>query len=88
MMVSMNFSPVFVTLYHPTPTTVHCDCGRNNTGYEGEVGVDRFVELLDFSSGRDVADFVIIRFFQESISEVLDGGYVVGRAHFSTLELC
>ena len=88
MMFSMHLSPVFVTLVHPIPTTVQCDRAGNNTGDEGEVGVDRFVEILDFSSGRDVADFVIIRFFQESISEVLDGGYVVGRAHVCTLELC
>ena len=63
MMVSMHFSSVVVTLDHPSPTTVRCDCGGNNTGYEGEVGVDRFAELLDFSSGRDVADFVIRRVF-------------------------
>ena len=88
MMVSMHFSPVFVTLDHPSPTIVHCDCGGNNTGDEGEVGVDRFAELLDFSSGRDVADFVIRSFFREAISEVLGGGYVVGRDHFCTLELC
>ena len=69
------------------PNTVHCDCDGNNTGDEGEVGVDRFAELHDFSSGRDVADFVIRRFFLEAIYEVLDGGYVVGRAHFCTLEL-
>ena len=87
-MVSMHFSSVVVTLDHPSPTTVCCDCGGNNTGYEGEVGVDRFAEILDFSSGRDVADFVIIRVFLESIYEVLYGGYVVGRAHFCTLEIC
>ena len=63
LMVSMHFSPVVVTLDHPIPTTVHCDCGGNTTGDEGEVGVDRFAELLDFSSGRDVVDFVIRRFF-------------------------
>ena len=87
-MVSMNFSPVVVTLDHPSPTTVHCDCGGNNTGDEGEIDVDHFAELLDFSSGRDVTDFVIRRFFREAISKVLDGGYVVGRARFFTLELC
>ena len=65
MMVSLHFSPVVVTLDHPSPTTVHCDCGGNNTGGEGEVGVDRFAELLDFSSGRDVAYFVIRRFFEK-----------------------
>ena len=59
----MHFSPVVVTLDHPIPNKVHRDCGGNNTGDEGEVRVDRFVELLDFSSGRDAADFVIIRFF-------------------------
>ena len=64
MMVSMHFSPVIVTLDHPSLTTVHCDCGGNNTGDEGEVGVDRFAELIDFSSGRDVADFVIRRFLR------------------------
>ena len=63
LMVSMQFSPIVVTLDHSSPTTVHCDCGRNNTGDEGEVGVNRFVEILDFSYGRDVADFVIRRFF-------------------------
>ena len=62
-MVSMHFSTVVVTLDHPSPTTFHCDYGGNNTGDEGEIGVDRFAELLDFSSGRDVADFVIRRFF-------------------------
>ena len=87
-MFSMHFIPVIVTLDHPRPTTVHCDYGGNNTGDEGEVGVDRFEELLGFSSGRDVADFVIRRFFREAISKVLDGGYVVGRARFFTLELC
>ena len=87
LMVSMHFSPVVVTLYHPSTTTVNCDCGGNNTGEEGEVGVDRFSELFGFSSGRDVADFAIRRFFLEDISEVLDGVYVVGRAQFCTLEL-
>ena len=63
LMVSMHFSSVVFSLDHPSPTTVCCDCGGNNTGYEGEVGVDRFAEILDFGSGRDVADFVIIRVF-------------------------
>ena len=65
MMVGMHFSPVVVTLDHPSPTTVPCYCGVNNTGDEGEVGVDRFAELLDLSSERDVADFVIRRFFEK-----------------------
>ena len=84
-MVSMNFSPVVVTSDHPIPTKVFCDCGGNNTGDQGEFGVERFAELLDFSSDRDVADFLIRRFFQEAIYEVLDGEYVVGIAHFCTL---
>ena len=63
LMVSMHFGPVLVILDHPSPTTVHCDCGGNKTGDEGEVGVDRFAEVLGFSSGRDGADFVIISFF-------------------------
>ena len=63
LMVSMYFSPVIVTFDHRSPTTVHCDCGGNHTGDEVDVGVDRFAELLDFSSGRDVADFVIRRVF-------------------------
>ena len=62
-MISMHFSPVVVTLDYPSSTTVHCDCGGNKTGYEGEVGVDRFAGLLDFSSGRYVADFVSRRVF-------------------------
>ena len=62
-MVSMHFGPVVVILDHPSPTTVHCDCGGNNTSNEVEVGVDLFAELLGFSSGRDGADFVIRRFF-------------------------
>ena len=74
LMVSMHFSPVFVTLDHPSPTIVHCDFGGNNTGDEGEVGVDRFAELLDFSSGRDVADFVIRRFFENPSLRSLMGG--------------
>ena len=88
LMVSIHFSPFIVTLDHPIPTTVHCDYGGNNTGDEVEVGVDRFEELLGFSSGRDVTDFVIRRFFREAISEIIDGGYVVGKARFCTLELC
>ena len=88
LMFSMHLSPVVVTLVHPIPTTVQRDCAGNNTGDEGEVGVDRFGEILDFSSGRDVVDYVIRRFFREAISEVLDGGFVVGRDHFCTLELC
>ena len=64
-MVSMHFSPFVVTLDHPSPTTVPCECGGNNKGDEGDVGVDRFAELLDFSSDRDVADFVIRRFFKK-----------------------
>ena len=59
----MHFSPVVVTLDNLIPTTVHCVFGGNITGYEVEVGVDRFAELLDFSSGRYVADFVIRRVF-------------------------
>ena len=84
-MVSMHFSSFVVTLDHPSPTTFPCECGGNKTGDEGEVGVDCFAELLDFSSDRDVADFAIIRFFREAIYEVLDGEYVVGIAHFCTL---
>ena len=76
-MVIMHFSPVVVTLDHLSPTTVHCYCGGNNTGDEGEVSADRFAEIFDFSYCRDVADSVIKRFFQVAISEVLDGGYVV-----------
>ena len=67
LMVSMYFSPVVVTFDHRSPTTVHCDCGGNNTGYEGEVGVDGFAELLVFSSSRDVADSVIRRFFRSHL---------------------
>ena len=63
-MVSMHFGPAVVILDHPSPTALHCDCGGNNTGDEGEVDVDQFAELLDFSYGRDVADFVIRRFFR------------------------
>ena len=65
LMVSMHFSSVVVTLDHPSPTTVNF--GGNNTGYEGDVGVDRFAELLDFSSSRDVADSVIRRFFRSHL---------------------
>ena len=82
MMASLHFGPVVVILDHPIPTTVHYDCGGNNIRDEGEVGVDRFAKLLDFSYGRDGADFVIRGFFGETIYEVLDGGYVVWRAHF------
>ena len=62
-MVSTHFSSVVFTLDNPSSTTFHCDCGDNNTGYEVEVGVDLFAELLGFSSGRDGADFVIRKFF-------------------------
>ena len=61
----MHFGPVIVIFYHPSPTTVHCDCSGNITRDEGEVGVDRFAELLDFSPGRDGADFLIRRFFEK-----------------------
>ena len=74
MMVIMHFSPVVVTLDHLSPTTVHCYCGGNNTRDEGEVGLDRFAELIDFSSGRDVADFVIRRFFENPSLRSLMGG--------------
>ena len=73
-MIRMHFGPVVVILDHPSPTTVHCDCGGNNTGDEVEVGVDRFLEHLDFSSGRDGADFVIIRFFENpSLRSLMEG---------------
>ena len=65
-MVSMHFGQVVVILDHPSPTTVHCDFGGNKAGDEGKVCVDRFAELLDFSSGRYGADFVIRRFFEKS----------------------
>ena len=73
-MVSMNFSPVLVTLDHPSPTTVPCDFGVNNKRNEGEFGVDRFAELLESSSDRDVADFVIIIFFEKPSMRSLMGG--------------
>ena len=65
-MVSIHFSVDVVTLDHPSPTTVQCDCGGNNAGDEEEVVVDHFAELLDFSSGRDVADFVMRRFSEKT----------------------
>ena len=71
-MFSLHFSPVVVTLDHPSPTTVHCGCGGNNTGDEGEVGVDRFADLLDFSYGRDGAYFLIRRVFLEAIVSFWD----------------
>ena len=74
MMVSMHFSPVVVTLDHPSPTTVPCDYGVNNTGDEEEVGVDRFAELLDFSSDRDIADSVIRIFcLKPSMRSLMEG---------------
>ena len=63
LMVSMHLGRVVVILDYPSPTTVYCYCGGNNKEDEGEVGVDRFWEILDFSYGRDVADFVIRSFF-------------------------